>query len=234
MKIYRNFFKRIFDFLFSLLVLIVISPILLIVAIAIKIESPGPVIFKQTRLGRYGKPFTIYKFRSMCVGAEKKGSGQYSFKDDPRVTKVGRIIRALSIDELPQLINIIKGDMSLIGFRPPLTYHPWSYEEYTEGQRKMFDVRPGVTGWAQIHGRKDVMWVDRIEMGVYYAENVSFLLDLRIFFTTIWKVLSNADNENKGATVEKKNEPETILAEIAVSEKTKDENVVTTTDSTLK
>ena len=88
MKIYRNFFKRFFDFLFSLLVLIIISPILLIVAIAIKIESPGPVIFKQTRLGRYGKPFTIYKFRSMCVGAEKKGSGQYSFKDDPRVTLI--------------------------------------------------------------------------------------------------------------------------------------------------
>ena len=117
MKIYKNFFKRCFDFLFSLLLLIVISPLLVIVAIAIKVESPGPVIFKQERLGRYGKPFTIYKFRSMCVGAEKKGSGQYSFKGDPRVTKVGRIIRALSIDELPQLINIIKGDMSLIGCR---------------------------------------------------------------------------------------------------------------------
>lgn len=234
MKLYRNFFKRVFDFLFSLLVLIIISPILLLVAIAIKIESPGPVIFKQTRLGRYGKPFTIYKFRSMCVGAEKKGSGQYSFKGDPRVTKVGRIIRALSIDELPQLINIIKGDMSLIGFRPPLTYHPWPYEEYTEDQKKMFAVRPGVTGWAQIHGRKDVMWIDRIEMGVYYAENVSFLLDLRIFFTTIWKVLSNADNENKGATVEKKSTPEAASAEIAVGEKTEAETIKTTADSTLK
>lgn len=220
--------------MFSLLVLIILSPILLIVAIAIKIESPGPVIFKQTRLGRYGKPFTIYKFRSMCVGAEKKGSGQYSFKGDPRVTKVGRIIRALSIDELPQLINIIKGDMSLIGFRPPLTYHPWTYEEYTEDQKKMFTVRPGVTGWGQIHGRKDVMWVDRIEMGVYYAEKVSFLLDLRIFFTTIWKVLSNADNENKGATVEKKNNTEIKSAESEIEEKSEDSTVITTTERTLK
>lgn len=184
--------------------LLITSPILLIVAIAIKIESPGPVIFKQTRLGRYGKPFTIYKFRSMCVNAEKTGTGQYSFKNDPRVTKVGRIIRALSIDELPQLINIIKGDMSLIGFRPPLTYHPWPFEKYTEEQKKMFNVRPGITGWAQIHGRKDVQWSDRIEMGIYYAENVSFLLDLRVFFITIWKVVSNADNENTSITVQEK------------------------------
>lgn len=225
MGVYRNFFKRLFDFLFSLLVLIIISPILLIVAIAIKIESPGPVIFKQTRLGRYGKPFTIYKFRSMCVGAENKGSGQYSFKGDSRVTKVGRIIRGLSIDELPQLINIMKGDMSLIGFRPPLTYHPWTYEEYTDEQRKMFNVRPGVTGWAQIHGRKDVMWVDRIEMNVYYAENISFLLDLRIFFSTIWKVLSNADNENKIATAQEKNDATILNSNSMLSDSGENEEI---------
>ncbi len=201
---YKRYFKRLLDIFISNAMLLITSPILLIVAIAIKIESPGPVIFKQTRLGRYGKPFTIYKFRSMCVNAEKTGTGQYSFKNDPRVTKVGRIIRALSIDELPQLINIIKGDMSLIGFRPPLTYHPWPFEKYTEEQKKMFNVRPGITGWAQIHGRKDVQWSDRIEMGIYYAENVSFLLDLRVFFITIWKVVSNADNENTSITVQEK------------------------------
>lgn len=220
---YKRLFKRIFDVIFSLIVSIIISPMLLIVAIAIRIESPGPIIFKQTRLGRYGKPFTIYKFRSMCMGAEKTGSGQYSFKNDPRVTKVGRIIRATSIDELPQLWNIIKGDMSLIGFRPPLIYHPWPIDEYTDEQKKMFDVRPGVTGWAQIHGRKDVQWTDRIEMGIYYAENVSLLLDLRIFIITIWKVISNADNENKGVTVQIKGRNDSVSSETAIVEETESE-----------
>lgn len=203
---YAKFSKRLFDIIICAVALVVLSPIMLIVALAIKIESTGPVIFRQTRLGRYGKPFTIYKFRSMCTGAEGMGSGQYSFKGDPRVTKVGRIIRATSIDELPQLVNIIKGDMSLIGFRPPLTYHPMPYDEYTEEQKKMFTVRPGVTGWAQIHGRKDVMWDERIKMGVYYAENVSFLMDVRIFFVTICKVITGADNVNTGVTATVKTE----------------------------
>ena len=202
---YLRFFKRFFDILVSFIALVCCSPIFLIVAIAIKLESKGPAIFKQTRLGRFGKPFQIYKFRSMCIGAEKQGSGQYSFKNDPRVTKVGRFIRATSIDELPQLVNILRGEMSLIGFRPPLTYHPWPYESYTQEQKRMFELRPGVTGWAQIHGRKEVMWDDRIKMNIYYVENVSFMLDVRIFFTTIWKVLSNADNENTGVTVTNKN-----------------------------
>ena len=205
---YLKFFKRFFDIFVSLVALICCSPIFLIVAITIKLESKGPVIFKQTRLGRFGKPFQIYKFRSMCIGAEKQGSGQYSFKNDPRVTKVGKFIRATSIDELPQLVNILRGEMSLIGFRPPLTYHPWPYEEYTQEQKKMFQLRPGVTGWAQIHGRKDVMWDDRIKMNIYYVENASFMLDFRIFFTTIWKVLSNADNENTGVTVASKENAE--------------------------
>ena len=205
---YVKFFKRFFDFLVAFLALIVLFPIMLIVAIAIKLESKGPIIFRQTRLGKSGKPFEIYKFRSMCLGAEKKGSGQYSFKNDPRITKVGRVIRATSIDELPQLINIIKGDMSLIGFRPPLTYHPWPFEEYTEEQKRMFEMRPGVTGWAQIHGRKEVLWEDRIKMSIYYVDNASFMLDLRIFLITIWKVISNADNENTIVTVQNKEEKE--------------------------
>lgn len=207
---YLRFFKRFFDILVSFIALVCCSPIFLIVAIAIKLESKGPAIFKQTRLGRFGKPFQIYKFRSMCIGAEKQGSGQYSFKNDPRVTKVGRFIRATSIDELPQLVNILRGEMSLIGFRPPLTYHPWPYEAYTQEQKRMFELRPGVTGWAQIHGRKEVMWDDRIRMNIYYVENVSFMLDVRIFFTTIWKVLSNADNENKNVTSKKQDDSQVL------------------------
>lgn len=197
---YKKGIKRGIDFILALCGLIVLSPILLIVAILIKFESRGPVIFKQERLGRDGKSFEIYKFRSMCVGAEKKGSGVYSGKNDARVTKVGKIIRATSIDELPQFINILKGDMALIGPRPALTYHPWKYEQYTEHQKHMFDVRPGVTGWAQVNGRKEVEWPKRIELNVWYVENVSFLLDLKIFFMTIFKVFTNADNENTTQT----------------------------------
>lgn len=203
---YRKFFKRFLDVVISLVALIILSPILLITAIAVKLESEGPVIFKQKRLGLGGKEFEIYKFRSMCVGAENKGSGQYSFKSDPRVTKVGKIIRATSIDELPQLVNIIKGDMSIIGFRPPLTYHPWPIDEYTEEQKVMFNLRPGVTGWAQVHGRKCVLWEDRIDMGVWYANNVSFWLDIKILFLTVYKVITNADNENETATANKTEE----------------------------
>ncbi|MBQ8146927.1 MAG: sugar transferase [Clostridia bacterium] len=198
---YRHFFKRFFDIVLSFLMLVIISPILLIVAIAIKLDSKGPVVFKQKRIGKNGKVFNIYKFRSMCVGAEKTGSGVYSDKNDARVTRVGKVLRATSIDELVQLVNILKGDMSFIGPRPPLTYHPWPIEEYTDEQKKMFNVRPGITGWAQVHGRKDVEWNKRIELNVWYVEHISFWLDIKIIFTTVFKVFTNADNENKGATV---------------------------------
>lgn len=192
-----------FDIGISLCVLVILSPIFLIAAVAIKCESPGPVIFKQKRLGKDGEEFYIYKFRSMVQNAEHTGSGVYSGKNDARVTKVGKIIRAASIDELPQAVNMLKGDMSLIGPRPPLTYHPWPLAEYTAEQKGMFEVRPGITGWAQVHGRKDVEWNKRIEMNVWYVDHVSFLLDAKIFFMTIFKVATNADNENVGETVKK-------------------------------
>lgn len=198
---YKHFFKRFLDILLSLTVLLVLWPILLIVAIAVKVDSKGPVLFKQERLGKGGKVFRIYKFRSMCVGAEHTGSGVYSGKGDARVTRVGRILRATSLDELPQALNILKGDMSFVGPRPPLTYHPWPLEEYTEEQRRMFDVRPGITGWAQINGRKAVEWNARIKLSVWYVEHLSFFLDVKIFFLTFAKVFTNADNENVGATV---------------------------------
>ena len=205
---YRHFFKRLIDIFLSLMILIILSPILLLLAIAIKIDSPGPVIFKQQRIGLKGKVFNIYKFRSMCVNAEKTGSGVYSGKGDPRVTRIGRFLRASSADELPQAWNVLKGDMSFIGPRPPLTYHPWPIEEYTEEQLRMFHARPGITGWAQVNGRKEVEWHRRIELNVWYVDHVSFLLDIKIFFMTIFKVFTNADNENTTETVKKETESE--------------------------
>ncbi|MBQ4558955.1 MAG: sugar transferase [Tyzzerella sp.] len=198
---YKKYIKRFLDLFLSVAGIIIVSPVLLITAMTIKIDSKGPIIFKQKRLGQYGKEFYIYKFRTMCVGAENMGSKQYSYKADPRITRVGRVLRATSIDELPQLVNILKSDMSLIGFRPPLTYHPYKFDEYTEEQKEMFKLKPGITGWAQIHGRKGLNWSDRISMNVWYAKNVSFKVDIIIFFTTVWKVLLNKDNVNVEKTV---------------------------------
>ena len=191
--------KRLFDIVVSLIGLIIAAIPMLIVALLIKIDSKGPVLFKQKRLGKNAKEFYIYKFRSMIVDAEKLGV--YSDDKDKRLTRVGKILRKTSIDELPQLLNILKGEMSFIGPRPPLTYHPWPIAEYTDEQKRMFDVRPGITGWAQINGRKSVEWNHRIELNVWYVDNISFGLDFKIFFSTIFKVFTNADNENKGATV---------------------------------
>ena len=198
---YQTLWKRVIDTTISIVAMIVLSPILFVVALAIKFTSPGPILFKQQRLGLHGKEFTIYKFRSMAVGTERTGSGVYSEKDDPRVTKIGKFIRATSIDELPQLINIIVGDMAIVGPRPPLTYHPWPIEQYTEEQFHMFDVRPGITGWAQVHGRKEVEWPERIKMNVWYTQHISLALDIKILFMTVFKVLRNENNVNTGATV---------------------------------
>lgn len=189
------------DIVFSLLAMVILSPLFLITAVAVRLDSRGPVIFRQKRLGLDARAFDIYKFRTMCVGAEHMGSGVYSGADDARVTKVGRILRALSIDELPQLVNILRGEMSFIGPRPPLTYHPWPLETYTKEQLHMFAVRPGMTGWAQVHGRKDVEWHKRIQLNCWYVDHVSFWLDIRIFFLTVFQVLKNENNVNVGATL---------------------------------
>lgn len=197
--IYSKYIKRVLDFLLALIGLIISFIPMIIVAIIIKLDSTGPIIFKQERIGYKGKIYKMYKFRSMCINAEKKGV--YSDDKDTRVTRIGKFIRKTSIDELPQLINVLKGEMSLIGFRSPLTYHPWKWNEYTKEQKKMFNVRPGITGWAQVNGRKTVEWNKRIELNVWYTEHISFLLDLKILVMTIFKVLINADNENIGKTV---------------------------------
>ena len=206
-----TYIKRFLDILVSAVALVVLSPLLLWLALLVRLTSEGPAIFKQKRIGKDGKVFEIYKFRSMCVGAEGKGSGVYSGKGDARVTKIGKILRATSLDELPQFVNILKGEMSFIGPRPPLTYHPWDYSEYTKEQLRMFEVRPGITGWAQVNGRKDVEWNRRIELNVWYVDHVSLWLDIKIMFMTVFKVLKNADNENTVATVQKP-QSETVAA----------------------
>ena len=198
---YRHFFKRLIDIVLSFIGIVVLALPMLIIALAIKLDSRGPALFRQVRLGLDGKEFTILKFRSMCVNAESQGSGVYSEKGDTRVTRIGKIIRATSLDELPQLINVLRGDMSFVGPRPPLTYHPWPIEDYTPEQFRMFDVRPGITGWAQVNGRKTVEWHKRIALNVWYADHMSLLLDIKILFMTIFKVFTNADNENSGVTL---------------------------------
>lgn len=188
-------FKRFIDIAISLMALIVLIPVFIVVGIFIKLDSKGPVFFLQDRLGVDGKRFKIFKLRSMYLGAEKLGV--YELKDDPRVTPVGRFIRPLSINELPQFINILKGDMSLIGPRPVLPDHPWDWSQATELQRKRFKVRPGLTGWAAVNGRKNVTWEMRTKYEAEYAENISFMFDLKIFLKTISVVLSMKDGYNK-------------------------------------
>ena len=200
-KTLYNKVKRIIDIILSAVIATMLSPLFIIVAIAIKIDSKGPILFKQQRIGKNGKTFVIYKYRTMCVDAESIGTRQYSFINDSRVTKVGKILRATSIDELPQIINIIKGEMSFIGPRPTLTYHPWTIDEYTQEQLLRFAVLPGITGLAQINGRKVADWNERIEYDIRYVKNLSFMLDLKICFSTIWKLISMKDNQSVKKTV---------------------------------
>ena len=210
---YKSVVKRIIDIVLSFIGIMFCSVPMAIIAIAVKLDSSGPVVFKQERIGYTGKVYNILKFRTMCVGAEQMGSGVYSGKNDSRITRVGNVLRKTSLDEIPQLFNVLKGDMSFVGPRPPLTYHPWPIEQYTKEQFKMFDVRPGITGWAQVNGRKGVEWNHRIELNVWYVDNVSFLLDLKIMWLTVWKVLTNADNENVGQSVSK---PERVEEKVMV------------------
>lgn len=198
---YRNCIKRLLDIVIGVAVLALLWPVMALMAVAIYIEDPGPVLFRQRRIGLHGEEFTMLKFRSMKQNSEHTGSGVYSGHDDPRVLKTGRIFRATSLDELIQAVHLVSGKMSLIGPRPPLTYHPWPIDEYTPEQLHMFDVRPGITGWAQVNGRKGVEWNRRIELNCWYADHVSFALDAKIFFLTIFKILRNEDNVNTEPTM---------------------------------
>jgi lipopolysaccharide/colanic/teichoic acid biosynthesis glycosyltransferase len=161
--------------------LVLTSPLLGLAALAVKLEDGGPVLYRQTRVGRGGEDFELLKLRTMVVGAEKIGAGFAVDEGDPRITRLGRLLRRTSMDELPQLWNVLRGDMSVIGPRPTLRYQ---VERYDDRQRRRLDVKPGLTGWAQVHGRAALPWSERIELDVWYVEHRSARVDLRILLRT--------------------------------------------------
>ena len=178
--------KRILDLLLGIIGLILTSPLWLYIIIRIKSEDHGPVFFIQERVGKDGKLFRMYKFRSMVMGAEQKGAGVFVSAEDKRITKIGRFIRKTSIDELPQLINVLKGEMSVVGPRPTLAYQ---VKRYNERQRRRLSVKPGITGWAQINGRNTMTWPEKIELDLWYIDHWSIGLDFKIIGKSIWSVL---------------------------------------------
>jgi len=179
------FLKRIFDILVSASSLILLLPLFLIVAILIKIDSCGPVFFLQERIGKDGKSFFPFKFRTMIDGAVNKGLGVTVSNDDKRITKIGKFLRKYGIDEFPQLINVLKGEMSLVGPRPTLRYQ---VEKYNDFEKKRLLVKPGLAGWALIHGRNSLTWSERIKYDIWYVENLSFWLDIKIIFMTFYLI----------------------------------------------
>jgi lipopolysaccharide/colanic/teichoic acid biosynthesis glycosyltransferase len=179
------FLKEIFDKVVAFIALIILLPLFLIVAVLIKIDSKGPVFFMQERVGKNGKIFKTFKFRTMVDGADKKTKGIYIDKSNPYVTRVGKILRRTGIDELPQLINVLKGDMSLVGPRPTLEYQVKKYNDF---QKKRLLMKPGITGWALVNGRNKLTWNERIKLDVWYVEHWNFWLDLKILFKTVWVV----------------------------------------------
>jgi lipopolysaccharide/colanic/teichoic acid biosynthesis glycosyltransferase len=173
--------RRVFDVAGASFLLLLTAPLLALAALAVKLEDLGPVLYRQLRVGKDGEDFELLKLRTMVVGAEKLGAGFAVDEGDPRITRAGRILRRLSLDELPQLWNIVRGDMSLIGPRPTLRYQ---VDRYTPRQRRRLEVKPGITGWAQVNGRAALPWDDRIELDVWYVEHRSPSLDLKILART--------------------------------------------------
>jgi lipopolysaccharide/colanic/teichoic acid biosynthesis glycosyltransferase len=173
--------NRALDVVGASLGLVLASPFLAAAALAIKLDGGGPVLYRQARVGRDGHEFELVKLRTMVVGAERQGAGWAVDHGDPRITRVGSVLRRLSLDEVPQLWNVVRGEMSLIGPRPTLAYQ---VEQYTPHQRRRLDVRPGITGWAQVQGRASLPWEERIELDVWYVEHRSPRLDLKILART--------------------------------------------------
>ena len=201
MNLYKHYFKRFFDFWISLIVLIIISPILLVVTIWLHIANKGAgAFFFQERPGKDGKIFEVIKYKTMT---DERDSGGNLLPDEARLTKVGKFVRSTSIDELPQLINVLKGDMALIGPRPLLVkYLPL----YSQEQARRHEVRPGISGWAQCHGRNAISWTEKFKLDVWYVDHVSLMTDIKVILITIMKVLKRADiNEAGEATMEEFN-----------------------------
>jgi lipopolysaccharide/colanic/teichoic acid biosynthesis glycosyltransferase len=173
--------SRALDLVVAAALLVVAGPLLALAALAIKLESRGPVFYRQLRVGRGGEPFELWKLRTMVPGAETMGAGIYVIEGDARITRVGRLLRRFSLDELPNLVNVLKGDMAIVGPRPTVREQ---VDRYTERQLRRLEVKPGITGWAQINGRTSLPWPDRIELDVWYVEHRSLRLDLRILART--------------------------------------------------
>ena len=178
----RGAVKRALDIAIALAAAVVTSPLLAAIAIAIKLNDGGEILLRQKRVGKDGADFDLYKFRTMVPNAHLMGAGWLIAEHDPRITRVGRVLRRWSLDELPQMFNVLRGDMSIIGPRPTLRYQ---VEQYTDHQRRRLEVRPGITGWAQINGRNRLSWPERIELDVYYVENRSMRMDLSILARTL-------------------------------------------------
>ncbi|MGA2082625.1 MAG: sugar transferase [Holophaga sp.] len=181
--------KRVFDLVVGTAVLVLVSPLLVLLALAIRLESPGPALFRQVRLGLGGRPFTIFKFRTMRHGSTRLGNGLETSRDDFRITRVGRVLRNLRLDELPQLLNVLRGEMSLVGPRPLL---PEFLPYYSDLDRRRLEVTPGMTGWQQVNGAARNSWRERVDLDVWYVDHRSLALDLRILLLTVG-VLVRAD-----------------------------------------
>lgn len=178
-----------------------LAPLFIVFAVLIKLDSRGPVFYRQARLGKNGVEFSMYKFRSMVVDAESKGAGLFNYENDPRVTRIGSFLRKTSLDEFPQFINVLKGDMSIIGPRPPVVYELGDYETLNSRYKKRFTVLPGITGLAQVEGRNSITWDRKVNYDNQYVELIKkrwFLVDLKIFFKTILNIFQRKDiYENK-------------------------------------
>jgi lipopolysaccharide/colanic/teichoic acid biosynthesis glycosyltransferase len=173
--------SRALDVVLSTALLVVTAPLLALAALAIRLESRGPVFYRQLRVGRDGEPFELWKLRTMVPGAESMGAGIYVLEGDSRITRTGRLLRRFSLDELPNLVNVLKGDMAIVGPRPTVQEQ---VDRYTDRQRRRLEVKPGITGWAQINGRTSLSWPERIELDVWYVEHRSLRLDLQILLKT--------------------------------------------------